>query len=310
MATNAYNNGTVVLLVDDDLSLCEMVREWFEENGYAVEIAGDVDTAVEIAHKHSGKTVLAYVDINLPGKSGIQFFTYVSEYLPHVAPCAWSGEDDESLRSEAEFAGALRFFKKPLNKFDILNFLPTAIRFVKRSVFDLLTGLWTRPIFMEFVGKQLKAERRTAARDTEDRRSRPLLVSSLVYIDINNFKDINDVYGHDAGDLALKTIAEVIRKHVRPSDHPCRFGGDELVIWFPDTDEKQVEMKIDELKLAVEHAQIVSDKGEFILLTISAGSVTMREDELAQFSDPLGVMLKRADADLYLDKERNPFRRK
>ena len=59
-------------------------------------------------------------------------------------------------------------------------------------------------------------------------------VTGVLMIDIDNFKSINDTYGHDAGDYAIKEVAQVIKNTTRSSDYVCRYGGDEFMIAFVD----------------------------------------------------------------------------
>jgi diguanylate cyclase (GGDEF)-like protein len=91
---------------------------------------------------------------------------------------------------------------------------------------DFLTGLANRVELLE----RLKIEQ-----GRSERSGRPF---SLLFIDIDEFKSINDTYGHKGGDEALKVLAEVLRKCCRKVDVPVRLGGDEFVVLLPDTDEQ------------------------------------------------------------------------
>jgi diguanylate cyclase (GGDEF)-like protein len=91
---------------------------------------------------------------------------------------------------------------------------------------DSLTGVWNWKSFGEAAQKEIERSRRTG---------RPL---SLVYIDLDNFKEANDTYGHTTGDLVLKTVAEVIRRNIRTVDSIARMGGDEFAVLMPETGEE------------------------------------------------------------------------
>ncbi|RMH09281.1 MAG: diguanylate cyclase, partial [Aquificota bacterium] len=91
------------------------------------------------------------------------------------------------------------------------------------AFYDPLTGLPNRRLFFEKASPTFENSKRYGI---------PL---SLLVIDLDNFKKINDTYGHDAGDLVLKKFAQVLSKNIRQSDIPARFGGEEFVLLMPNT---------------------------------------------------------------------------
>ena len=83
---------------------------------------------------------------------------------------------------------------------------------------DTLTGCYNRRFFEESIGHELQRRRRYGT---------PL---SLVFADVDHFKTINDLYGHDAGDRVLKFVAQFLTRHVREADFVVRWGGDEFLL--------------------------------------------------------------------------------
>jgi len=113
---------------------------------------------------------------------------------------------------------------------------------------------------------------------------------SVCFMDLDHFKSLNDLNGHEAGDLALKAVGDVIRKHIRPElDWVARYGGDEFLICFNNTDEKQAFEIAEQIQNSIEKIPLdyQLDNG---YLSISFGIKTMREipmtaDELINFAD-------------------------
>jgi diguanylate cyclase (GGDEF)-like protein len=89
---------------------------------------------------------------------------------------------------------------------------------------DALTGLLNRRRFVSELGARLAGCRRTGQ------------PGSLVYVDLDNFKAVNDILGHQAGDTALKAVARTLRKATRANDLVARLGGDEFALWLDATD--------------------------------------------------------------------------
>lgn len=132
---------------------------------------------------------------------------------------------------------------------------------------DFLTGLLNRRAFM-------------AALDTEIGRSKrsgqPL---ALALIDLDNFKKVNDRFGHQGGDDVLRKFAEVVRHHMRDSDIVGRIGGEEFGVLMPDTDQIQSGIAADRLRDAVARRHFVTGSGALVPMTISVGVAHLRADE-------------------------------
>jgi diguanylate cyclase (GGDEF)-like protein len=117
----------------------------------------------------------------------------------------------------------------------------------RQSVLDPLTGLFNRRYFDETLKRELARSRRMAA---------PL---SLIVLDIDHFKRVNDGFGHEAGDAVLRAIAQLVRQSIRDCDVACRFGGEELVILMPDCSQPDAARRAESLRADIAGAPPLLD---------------------------------------------------
>jgi len=150
-----------------------------------------------------------------------------------------------------------------------------------RSRTDALTGLWNRRHFDEQLERVLAETDRFGGS------------CALVICDIDLFKQVNDNYGHDAGDVVLVRVAEVLREGVRTVDVCARLGGEELVLILPQTSLEGAVELADRLRLQIE-ALAVAHGGVTVRVTVSMGVATYRVGESGK-----ARLFKRADGRLY-----------
>ena len=93
----------------------------------------------------------------------------------------------------------------------------------------------------------------------------------MVLIDVDHFKKVNDTYGHQAGDQALKAIARCLTEFRRKPDIVARYGGEELIVLLPETNLEQSSVVAEKIRLAVSNLEIPLDSGQALRLTVSAG---------------------------------------
>jgi diguanylate cyclase (GGDEF)-like protein len=120
---------------------------------------------------------------------------------------------------------------------------------------------------------------------------------SLVFVDLDKFKEVNDRHGHQAGSAALREVGEVLRAGLRETDIPTRYGGDEYVILLPEADRAQAMMVAERLRSAVASHAFLADRGLSVRFTASFGVATWPLD--GRKADEL---LGRADAAMYMVK--------
>jgi diguanylate cyclase (GGDEF)-like protein len=120
---------------------------------------------------------------------------------------------------------------------------------------------------------------------------------AVLMLDIDKFKDVNDTYGHEAGDRALKVVARVLSQAVRPNDVCARYGGDEFVVLLANCDVHQADRRAAELKRQVAALRFEASPGEAMPLRISVGAAVFPADGRA-----FDALLAVADRRMYHDK--------
>ena len=153
------------------------------------------------------------------------------------------------------------------------------------SLTDPLTGLPnTRFMIMHLTRELARADRLASE-------------FSLLVMDLNDFKDINDTYGHHVGDRALRAVSQALRGAIRPYDICARYAGDEFVVVLTGCGREEAQAKRLELQHAVDRAVFEPVPGHAVPLSISAGAAVFPED-----GDSYESLLAKADSRMYHDK--------
>ncbi|OGP69626.1 MAG: hypothetical protein A2Y80_10040 [Deltaproteobacteria bacterium RBG_13_58_19] len=152
------------------------------------------------------------------------------------------------------------------------------------AIRDGLTGLYNHRHFWEILPHEVEQSRRY---------QQPL---SLLFIDIDNFKKVNDTYGHHQGDVVLKTMAHYLQEAVRHADLLCRYGGEEFVALLPQTPREQARLLAERLRAGIARMPIplADDK---ILITVSIGVAGLEPEMDGE------ALVQAADAALYRAKQ-------
>ena len=150
-----------------------------------------------------------------------------------------------------------------------------------QAIRDPLTGVYNRRFFYESLGKELHRAERYGSE------------VSIVLLDIDNFKAINDSLGHSAGDDALRRVADVAAAVLRPTDSFARLGGEEFGLLLPETNQLDALLVAERLRTAIARNSILHDRR----VTVSGGVSSCPKDAIE-----LGSLIKQADAALYWAK--------
>jgi len=258
-----------ILIVDDEKSNLLVLNDILK-NEYTIYMARDGNEAIGRANELIPDIIL--LDILMPGMDGYKVLSILknsekTKGIPVVFITGLSTSDDEI---KGLLLGADDYITKPFvdmvvklrvkNQLKILNQMRTIERL---SMTDQLTGLPNRRSF----DKQLDVEWR--------RSSREKLPLSLMMLDVDKFKDYNDVYGHQQGDFVLITVARtIIHTLKRAGDFPSRWGGEEFSVLLPATDEKGAKAIAEQIRSNVELSDVPCTDGTTTKITISAGIAT------------------------------------
>ena len=155
----------------------------------------------------------------------------------------------------------------------------------EQAIRDPLTGLFNR----RYLDETLPRELSRCLRNGE-----PLVVAML---DLDHFKRFNDAYGHEAGDIVLRAVGDLLGKTLRASDLACRYGGEELTLILHGSTLEDAKLRLDSLRRAVRQTRIVYRGSELPAITVSIGMTAVEATE----TDAM-ALLNRADAALYQAK--------
>lgn len=297
---STLNRPVNVLVVDTSPYNVKRLREPLERAGHSVFTLEEADGL-----KKSGSEKLDVVLLGLSNQ-GYDPLRLCAHLRTNDATRALSiivtvDERDTDLAGRALELGASDVIQQPLAVEELLARIRTQTRRsryveilrnrvdrgLELSVIDQLTGLYNR----RYMNNQLSLwMKRSSMGGT------PL---SVVSVDIDHFKKVNDVYGHEAGDRVLKEFAERIMANVRPKDIVCRPGGEEFLVIMPETGGDLACSAAERIRRAI--AAETFDGGtrsaRALEVTVSAGVATFQGDE-----DTIADMMRRADDALYKAK--------
>lgn len=170
----------------------------------------------------------------------------------------------------------------------------------EKSLTDPLTGLGNRRALKEIALAILKVEKRRLPGGIKEKRNP---VHSLIILDLDFFKKINDTYGHPVGDTALKSVAEAMRKAIREEGSAYRYGGEEFAVFLPHTNSEAAEKVAERIRESIENLEIESEDGRKINITASIGySTTEQIPEETIGEELLNIMTANSDNAMYFSK--------
>lgn len=305
--------GTHILIVDDDPLSLKVLERHLVRAGYRVSTAKDGNEALEVVLRSSPQMVIA--DWMMPGMNGIELCAALRriESGRKIYFLLVTGENEDENVVRAFDAGVDDYLLKPLNPKILLARVKGGKRIIdlqrqvekdqqvqRRHVAELqlltrklrtaaltdaLTGMPNRRYAMRRLGQVWESTQRTG---------NPL---SIIMIDIDKFKSVNDEYGHDAGDVVLKETARAMRDALREEEDLCRIGGEEFLVICVNTDQDGAAICAERLRKRIESNLI--KWGTFHRpVTLSLG-IAQKGDAMESYDE----LLKQADEAVYFAKE-------
>lgn len=249
--------------------------------------------ALELAESLKAEMVL--LDIMLPDISGFEVCKQLKNN-PATSRCAVifvTALDSDEEEAHGLRMGAMDYIKKPFNPTivrervqNLLNLSLAYRELEKLSTTDFLTGAFNRRYFMEIATTELKRHQRHEKK------------TSVLILDIDHFKEVNDTYGHSVGDQALRHLVRICRDNMRDEDIFARYGGEEFCILLPETDAPTAKEAAERLRQNIENHPMEFDE-QHLHLSVSIGLSGIDP----QGSTDISHWLDRADQALYRAKE-------
>ena len=281
-----------VLIVDDDRGMRFAMRKVLENDGYRVDEVNNGEQALMYCERFLPDLVL--MDAIMPEMDGFKACSEIQALAggKHVPVLIITALNDETSIGRAFAAGAVDYISKPVN-FAVLRKRIARIlqasraeKYVRKLAYnDTLTGLPNRTLFTEKLTEILE--------ENADEH-----MAAVLFLDLDRFKLVNDTFGHDAGDLLLKVVAERLQRCVRQGDIVSRFGGDEFTIVLNRIKSfSAVEGIASKIHETLSRPFVFLGKEMHVSTSIG---ISMFPND----GDDIGVLLKNADIAMYRAKEK------
>lgn len=287
-----------ILIVEDESRVCSTLKDILNIDGYKITCVGNIALAREELKGNFYN--IALIDLKLPDGSGLEIIREIKRINEEIIAIVVTGFASLESAVSAMNEGAFSYLQKPLNIDELRITIKKALkmqelslsnknlmeRLQELSLKDPLSGLYNYRYLTERLSSEFK------------RAKRYIMPLSLIMLDLDYFKSINDIYGHQYGDSILKEVAAVLTASARSIDVIIRYGGEEFLVLLPDTNkEGAVIFARRLLDIITEH--VFDAKGNKIKLKVSMGISSFPEDG----TDTESAFLDAADAALRSAKE-------
>jgi diguanylate cyclase (GGDEF)-like protein len=282
-----------ILIAEDDVVTARLLRALLDSWGFDVITVTDGVSALAVLQT-ADPPRLAILDWMMPGLDGPEVCRRARAHRPDLPMYLILVTSREARRDVVAGldAGANDYIVKPPDPEELRSRLKVGIRvldldhrFERAALVDALTELPNRRCLDDTFARQL-------TRTLREQQS-----ASLLMIDVDHFKGLNDTYGHLMGDSVLRRLAQTLRHQVRPQDLLARYGGEEFALLLPNTDGDTAVSIAERLRNAIAQGHVDGTSASLPAVTVSIGVAT------AHVSVSLSELMSQSDAALYRAKQ-------
>lgn len=290
-AANLESTRPLVLAIDDSPDVVRLLQARLRSEAVEFQSASTGLEGLEMARRLRPAVIL--LDIEMPGTDGFEILRMLKESPDTVQTpvIMLSGLSSAHDKVTAFDLGAADYVTKPFDVAELRVRIRAAIRtssllqmLSQRAQIDGLTGLWNRSFFDRRFAEEVARCARHGRR------------LSLAILDVDRFKQVNDTYGHPSGDAVLTGVGSLLRREIRETDVPCRYGGEEFALIMPDTSPHEAAQVCERIRATFE--QVTWPRHPEHSVTISIGIIGA--DRQSDYSPEFWV--ERADRNLYTAK--------
>jgi len=290
--------GNSVLIIDDNRTIRQQLRETLADTDLFETYYEAGDGIEGFKSLLSEKIDIVLCDLEMPGMDGYKFLRMVAsrEELMDIPVIMLTSHEDQESKIRGLEAGASDYVTKPFFPAELLARVKVQLKIKslqdslkqsnqqlkELSQTDALTGLANRRHLMEILSTEFERSRRNDAH------------FSLLMIDLDHFKKVNDTYGHQEGDVVLRSLAELMQCHLRQYDTAARFGGEEFSLVLPETDPVEAAGVAERIRKGIAKMAFTGEI-EKLQITASIGVATSPNPKIKHAEDLLRV----ADDALY-----------
>lgn len=291
----SMDNKSTILIVEDGMLYQQQLVNTLQGQ-YTLHLASSGESALDILNDSLPQLIL--LDIVLPDINGFDLLTILksTERTQSIPVIIITGLGNDKDEEKGLLLGAVDYIKKPFNQTIVRARVRTQMQIMHHiqtieelGFLDALTELANRRKF----DYQIEYEWSRAIR-----KQTPI---SLLFLDLDHFKQYNDTYGHSQGDIILQTVASIMKSTLkRSTDIPCRWGGEEFAVLLPETKKAEAVQIAENLRANIEKASVLClGDGSMTHITVSIGLATT----IPQKHQLLSAFVEKTDHFLYQAKK-------